>query len=250
MENKPMTEEMEIDVLKLINALWKRVWLILLCGVVCAALAFSYAYFIVVPQYSSSVEFYVNNSSGSSSLSSSQVAAAESLLKVYVVIMQSRETLDQVIEKAGLAYSPSQLKRMISAASVSNTEVFSVTVKSPNPDEARLIADTIMDVLPQRIDSVVSGSSVVVVSAPRTPSAPVEPIVRKYAMLGAAVGILLCCVLIIISELLDNTIRDADYLESTYGLPTLALIPDLEMKEKGGYYKKKTSKKTESNSNL
>lgn len=52
---------------------------------------------------------------------------------------------------------------MVTAASVDSTEVFRITASSSDPAEAKLIVDTIVDILPNRIADIVDGSSVSVV---------------------------------------------------------------------------------------
>lgn len=248
MENKPITGDMEIDLLKLFKALLHRAWLIVLSGIVCGAIAFSYAYFVIVPQYKSTVMFYVNNTSGNSqTITSGELTAAKNLLQTYVVILKTPQTLEMVIKESNLAYSESQLKKMISAASVDSTEIFSISVTAPNPEEAKLIADTITKILPDRIKQVVTESTVSVVSEARVPTAKSEPNITKYTALGMAAGILACCAIIVVLELLNNTVRDEEYLTSTYNYPILAAIPDLNAKGSGkyGYYKQKSGKKND-----
>lgn len=49
---------------------------------------------------------------------------------------------------------------MVQAEAVNSTEVFSIDVTSPDPQEAELIANAIADILPDRIADIVEGSSV------------------------------------------------------------------------------------------
>ena len=42
---------------------------------------------------------------------------------------------------------------------------------------------------------------------------------------------------IIVLDLLDNSIRDENYLFETYDIPVLAAVPDMDSKKSGGYYK-------------
>lgn len=239
MEKQPNMDEIEIDFQKLLKALWSRVWIILLSGVVCAGILFGAAYLLIQPEYSSSAQFYVNNSSSSSqTVTSSELSAAKSLLNIYVVILKSPETINRVIEKANLAYNAGEVSKMISAASVDGTEIFSVSVSAPNPIEAKLILDTIGEILPDRIGEIVEGSSVRIVSPANLPTSSYYPSYPKFTVLGGILGIVLSCAVIIVLELANNTVRDEDYLINTYGYPILAAVPDLLAKEKGGYYGK------------
>ena len=56
-------EIVEIDLFRLLGAMWHRAWVIVLACVICAAAAFSYARFMIKPLYQSSVLLYVNGKS-------------------------------------------------------------------------------------------------------------------------------------------------------------------------------------------
>ena len=224
----------EIDLVRLLNAIWRKIWAVILAAVVCAALAFSYAAFLVKPLYQASALMYVNNSSfslGSSnfSISPSELTAAQSLVDTYIVILKTRTTLTDVIEEADLDYSYEQLSEMVSASSINGTEIFRVTVTSPNPQEAETIANTVTKVLPEKISDIVDGSSVRTVDYAVVPSGKSSPSVTKYTAIGLLIGILLSCLLIAIEELLDDLVHGADSLPDPENIPVLAEIPDLQV---------------------
>ena len=104
----------------------------------------------------------MNNSSfsfGSTSfsISSSELSASNSLVNTYIYILKSRTTLEDVISKAGLPYTYEELSKMITTNAVSGTAAFDVTVRSLSPTEAEHIANTIAQVLPERIAEIVDG---------------------------------------------------------------------------------------------
>ncbi len=235
MENEKDT--IEIDLLALARAVWKRVWLVIAAVLVCGAAAFSYAKFLITPLYEAKALMYVNNSSisvgsASFSISSGELSAAQSLVKTYIVIMQSRQTLNEVIEQADLPYTYEELLPMVTAAPVNDTEIFEITVTDADPQEAELIANTIADVLPDKISDIVEGSSVRVVDYAVVPVYPVSPSVTKYAMMGVLLGGVLSVGVIVLMELLNESIRSEDYLIQTYNLPVLAVVPTMEHVEK------------------
>ena len=169
MENKNK-EYYTIDILRILKSLWHRVWLILLCGVLAAVVGFSLSSFGMTPMYSSSVMLYVNNNSlslGNTDIqfSPSQINAARSLVETYSVILESRTTLEKVIENTGVPYSVGQLRGMVRAGSANETEIVKVTVTSHDPYEASKIANEIADVLPIRIAEIIDGASMEVVDS-------------------------------------------------------------------------------------
>ena len=228
----------EIDVLHIIKVLWHRAWIIVLCMFLCGGSALAYTKLFVAPKYKASAMIYVNNTSAggtNETISSSELSAAKSLVDIYIVILKSQTTLKQVIEQADLEYSPKTLSKMISAGPVDGTEVFSIKVTSQDPAEAELIANTLVDILPERISSIVKGSSVCVVDYADLPTERSSPSYTKNAIVGILIGMLASCGIIIVLDLLDTTIHEQDYLQQVYGLPLLAAVPDASDKRMGAY---------------
>lgn len=235
------SEYYEIDLMQLLRLLWRKAWAIILAAVIGGAAAFSIAAFLVTPKYEAKAMMYVNNSSfsvGSTSfsISSTELSAAQSLVDTYLIILTSRTTLNEVIRAAELDYSYETLNAMLSAGAVNGTEVFSITVTSEDPYEAKLIANTIVDILPDRISDVVDGSSVRVVDYAVIPSEKASPNITKFTMIGLLLGVVVACAVLFLRMTSDTLIHNEDYLMETYDLPVLAVIPDLSSSNEEGYY--------------
>lgn len=235
----PSSAVVEIDLLQLIEAIWKRIWIVLAATLICGLLAFVTARFIITPTYRSSARMYVNNATErtSNAITSAEITAAKNLLDVYIVILNSESTLDAVIEEANLPYTTRYLAGMVSAKAVSSTEVFEITATSTDPAEAKLIVDTMIDILPDRIAEIVEGSSAKVVSEAKLPTQKAAPNVSKYTLVGLLLGFVASCGVIVVLEMLDTTVHDSTYLTETYDIPVLAVVPDMTKKKKrSGYY--------------
>ncbi len=236
-------DTIEIDLLDLVRLLWKKMWLIIISMILCGSVAFSAAMMSIEPTYTASAMMYVNNSSlsvGSTSISisSSQISAAKSLLDIYVIILRSRPTLQAAIDRGDLPYTPAQLRGIVSASSVNGTEIFSITATCGNPEDAKLIVDNLVMVLPERIAKIVDGSSVRLVEPAELPGASVSGSNSRYALIGAVVGAIIGCAIIIIQDLMNTTVRDEEYLKQRYNIPLLAIVPDVYSRSKKSYYKK------------
>ena len=234
-------EEIEIDLQRLFNALMKKAWIVAVAAVVCAVLTFVGTFLFITPKYEASAMFYVNNNSlslGETTLSitSSDISASKSLVNSYIVILGTRETLVDVIDYAGVNRTYSQLKKMIAAEAVSSTEIFRVTVTSPDPQEAENIADAIAYVLPKRIGSIIEGTSAKVVDAAVLPTQSTSPNYTKNTLIGFVAGLALAAMLIVLKELLDISIHKEEDIAQCGRYPVLASVPDMHTTPKGGYY--------------
>ena len=238
--------EIEIDLLKLISVLWSKALVIILVAVLMASFAFAGTLLFITPKYEATASLYVNNSSFSLglerfSISASEVSASNSLVNTYIFILKSRTTLEDVISAAGLPYSYETLSKMVHADSVVGTAAFNVTVTSGSPTDAELIANTIAQILPERISEIVDGSSVRIINYAIVPAHRASPSYTKNTVIGFLFGGILAAVLFtvkfLIDERNDTVIHSADELRAIYpDITVLALIPDMRLSEKKGYY--------------
>lgn len=234
-----MEDEREINLFELLEALWKHVGLIAFCTVLAAIVAFGATLFLITPKYQADVLIYVNNSSASNGsadiIDSGEISAAKSLVDVYIIISQMRSTLETVIAKAGLDLKYEELSNMIAATAVDDTEIFRITVTDSDPHRAVLIANTLAAVLPEKIASIVDGSSVRIMDYATLPTSRSSPSFSKNVLIGAMLGFVLCCGVIVSIELLDDKIKNANMLVQRYEIPLLAEIPDLYAKKHSSY---------------
>ena len=238
MDNKTKTnEEIEIDLSRLFSALLKKAWLIGAVSVLCAVVTLVYTVTFVPPKYQSGAKFYVNNSSLDvgidSIISASDLSASKELVQSYIVILNTRETLDAVIDYAGVNRSYGEVKSMISATSVADTEIFQVVVTCEDPVEAEQIADAIAYVLPKRISSIIDGTSAKVVESAVLPTGASSPNYTKNTMLGFVLGLVIMAAIVVVLELLDVTIRAEEDISNVCRHPILASVPDMMASGKG-----------------
>lgn len=245
-QEKNTSEYYTIDVLHIFKSLWRRAWLIALCGLLAAAIGFSMSAFAVAPTYSSYIKLYVNNSSFSLgntnfSISASELSAAQSLVRTYGDILDSRSTLERVIEKADVDYTWKELSQMIDYAPSNNTEIMRVTVTCEDPYEASKIANTIAEVLPVRISEIIDGASMEVVDSAIPDVEKVAPSITRYTAIGLVLGVLISIIVLIVLALMDDTIHDEEYVLRTYNYPILGKVPDLlnTGNKSYGYYSQK-----------
>lgn len=240
-------EYLEIDVLALIRAVWKNMLLIILVALLVGSATFGCTAFLMKPEYEATVSMYVNNSTfnvgaTSFSISSSDLSASNSLVEIYLYILDSRTTMEEVIQKADLVYTPEELKKMITTTSVDDTGAFEVTVTSTNPAEVELIANCIARILPDRISEIVDGTSVRIVDYAIIPSQRSGPSVLKNTVIGILIGGFLCAACVVVNHLLhdesNHMIQSADDLRALYpDIMVLATIPDMRQSaKKYGYY--------------
>jgi len=243
-------EFMEVNVKRLWDAVLAKSWLIVLTSLVCAIAVFVGTWFLVTPLYQSSAMFYVNNSSisvGDASLSidSGDISASKSLVNTYIVILDTRETLGAVIDYAGIDRTVGEVRDMIEAKPIDETEVFRVVVTSENAKEADIIADAISYILPKRISTIVEGTSAKVVDSPVVATKPSSPSYMMNTLIGFLIGFVLSAGFVVFQELFDSTVRSDEDINQVCKHPILASVPDMNAPTKGSshYYTYGNSRK-------
>lgn len=235
-------EETELDLGRLFKALLHKSWLIALVAIVCAAAMFFYATCFITPQYESSAMLYVNNadiSVGSSlKVSYADLTASQGLVKSYIVILNTRTTLLDIIDYAGVDRTYGEVRGMISASAVEETEIFKVTVTSTDPEEAEKIANAVAYILPKRIASIIDGTSAEIVDSAIVPTAPCAPNVRNYVMLGFLLGFALSAAVVVLHNIFDTTLRTEEDITRVSTYPILSSVPDVctTARERRYYY--------------
>ena len=240
-KTKAQGEPKQLDLQRLVSLLLNKGWIIGLSALVCAVLTFLVSFYLITPKYESSTMFYVNNSdlsigSASVSIDSGDITAAKNLVDSYIIILESRETLLDVIDYAGVDRNYEDLEEMINAEAVNGTEIFRVTVTSPDPVEAERIANAIGQVLPGRIKNIIEGTSAKIVESAIVADKPSSPSYTGNTVLGFLVGFVLSISVIVLYELFDVTIRDEEDVQMCCSHPVLSSVPDMTVQSKGGYY--------------
>ena len=251
---KSQRDEIEINIGWVVRAIMNRAWRVIMASVLCAAIAFGYTFQFITPQYQSTAMFYVNNNSFSVgdaalSITSGDLVTSRGLVDSYIVILKTRETLNEVIDYTGLDLTYSEVSNMISAAAVNETEIFRVTVTNPDPQEAEKIASAIAYILPKRISNIIDGTSAKIVDSAVAPAGPSSPSYTKNTLIGFLLGFLMSTGLIALKEISDTTIRSEEDIEHVCAHPVLTMVPDMQASGKKnsdyyyGYGEKKAKKK-------
>lgn len=226
----------EINLVDIIKVLLRKVWLIILSGMIAGLGVFAVTKEFVQPKYTAGISLYVNNSKNSvaDNITSSDISASIMLTNTYLAIIQSDAILEEVLEKADSEISTEEFKEQIRAVSVSNTEVMSIQITTTDADESAMLANYMADVVTEKMPDIVEGSSVKILEHAKVPIKKSSPSYAKRMIVGAFIGCFLATILIIIFALSDNHIHGEKDL-ARWDYPILGVIPDMNRKSKSKY---------------
>jgi len=218
--------EEEIDLRQLFYLLVSNIKYIVMVTILSGVIAFLITAFFITPEYSSEVKLYVNNRTVESteSLTTNDISAAQQLVSTYVAIIQSDSMLEDVIEQTGIDYTPGEIREMMTAKAVNNTEVFYVSIQGENPIESAEIADEIARMAPTKLEEIVVGSSVKILDRAKINNKPVYPNVMLNTVIGTLIGFMVVCFAIIVKDVLDTKINTEEDIEKLTDLPIIGVI--------------------------
>ena len=223
-------EEIEIDLREVLIFLLSKLWLIVLVGILTAAIGFGLSSFVIPPTYESTSKIYILNKQQENTVTYSDVQLGTQLTKDYAQLIKSRLVLEKVIEELNLAelregIDYDSMLDKVEVTTPTDTRILYITVTDTDPVLAMEMANSVREEASIHIKNVMDIEAVNVVETANLPMEKAGPSVMKWTMLGGCVGAFFVMAILLITFFLDDTIKTSDDVEKYLGLSTLAMIP-------------------------
>ena len=217
------------ELLKLLRSRWITVCVttvITVLGAVAITL-------LTTPLYQASTRLFVSTSAGSSLTETYQGNRfSQERVISYAELIMGQTLAQRTIDKLGLDTTAKELQANVKATAKPDTVLITVQVLDQSPVQARDIANTLSDefvVMVRELETPENGSSpdsrVVVEQRASIPDAPVVPKTARDIAIGLIIGVVLGVGLAVVRDLLDNTVKDRETLESIAGTGIVGSIP-------------------------
>lgn len=229
----------EINIKDLLEFFISKLKFIILITLVVVLVGAVYSMVCVKPEYESTTTLVLT---GTASSSNTQAEGGETitqndlnlnskLVATYREIIKSKTVLNDVIETLDLEYKYNVLKNMISVATVSNTEMISLTVRAGKADEAADIANALATKFSDQIKEIYNIENISVIDKAEPDNVPVNINIVKQVIIYVLIGLVIACAIVFVMFYFDNTLKDASQIERL-GLTVLTSIP--QKIEEGG----------------
>lgn len=231
-----------ITIQKILSILLHRLLFIIAATAVMGMVFYLYTNIFIAPQYSTSAMIFVqnydkakqaelatapNNASGSNGNSSnnqqakkifsSDISGSSSLAEICVTLFQNSDDITQMYNGCSVTMEVTE-----------KTFYITITVEGNDPIKCANVANQISEqciaVYPKYFDY----GQIGVIRTAKEPSSPISPNKTQNALIGAGIGLVLSCVISILLELVDTTIKPDDDISEMYKIPVFAEIPDFE----------------------
>lgn len=228
---KKDAHEFEINLIPLLKELLKKLWLIVLVGLIVGGSVFIATKIMIKPSYRSGFTAYVNNKQGNQKdndfLTSSDVTASKQLVLTYQKILTSNTILTAAAESIGVDLSYSTLLKKVTTEVKDETEIISVYVEDTDPEFAYEYAQAIAKIAPQYMAQIVEGSSMKIIDYPEYSDKIFKPNYMRFALIGFLIGAVIVMIIVIIRYFMDDTVKGESDIESRFTIPILGVIPDI-----------------------
>lgn len=220
------TAAAKLDLIELLGGLFRScrqhlalgiVLVAALTGVMCLRAWRSYS-----PRYQASASFTVQVTNPLyAEQSYYNAAVAEQMAKTFPDILTSGVLNQEVKDTLGISYMPS-----VSASAMGNTNIFTLSVQSGDPQLSYDVLHCVMDIYPSVAEFVVGPTVLVLFDETGVPTVPANPLsFRSPVMTGVVMGVGLWMALCILYWLTHRTVTGEEELGKLVNLPRLGVLP-------------------------
>ncbi len=229
-----------ITLSELLSILLKHVKVLALVSLLTGAVAFVVSLFVIPPTYTSEVLLYVNNISNnqqSQGVNINDINASQQLVNTYAVILNSDPFVTGIIQAEKLSITPEKLKKKVMIGAVNGTEILSVKVENSNSQVACNIANRYAEMAIPEIERIVSGGSVKIIANAKAADRPTSPRVGLNTVIGIMLGLVGSCIVVLLINLFDTTVKGENDLTAHYNIPILGVVPNANTNNRLDYSK-------------
>lgn len=220
----------ELDLKELLQIFWEKKLQIILIIAIFAVVGIIYTLTFVTPKYAAKTSLLLatNSSSvntGSSSITTTDVTLNSKLVSTYSKLVKSDKVIRNVISNLSLNMDENDLKNSVSVTATEDTEFIEISVKNEDPVLATKIANEMSKVFIENVKEFYKVENVHVVDAAEVPQSPYNVNHIKDVIIFAFVGAVIAVSYVLVSNMLDTTIKSEDDIEKIFKQTVLATMP-------------------------
>lgn len=220
-----------LDIESFFNVLKKRKKIVFLTTLICAVLTLFVSLFLISPKYSSSTNILVNRKNDVQQVNEqAQIQANVQMISTYKDIIKSPTILNTVsknLENKGYKLNADEIKNDIDISTQPNSQVFTLTVKTKSPTLSADITNTVAEVFKDKVKKIMNVNNVSILSEAEPNAKPVSPKVMLNLLIGIVVGLLLGLIFAFVTDGLDKTVENEEFITDVLNLNDLGIISEI-----------------------
>ena len=123
------------------------------------------------------------------------------------------------------------MQKAVSVTTQQQSQVFTISAKSNDPEKAQAIANAVAQTFKSKIKSIMNVNNVTIVS-PASRGTKTFPKTSLFTLAGIVLGLIISIALIVLCDSFNTTVRDDDYLTKELGLTNLGHVSHFHLSNK------------------
>ena len=238
----------ELDLKQLLKVFWNKRLHIITIVLVFLIIGSIYSFAFVKPKYKAYTTLVLaqadvmvkdgENASGQG-ITQTELTLNQKLVPTYSELVKTKNVLREVIRELRLNVNEDELKKNVTVKLVEDTELIQITVTNRNALDAKNIANKIAEIFSDRIKEIYKINNITIVDEAEEATTPYNINHIKDLAIFMAIGLVVSVIYVLLTNLLDSTVKSAEDIEKELEVSVLASVPMLKDEKtvsKGGIY--------------
>ena len=226
-DNKRYVKEEFLTAKDVVEALKKRVRLIIASILTFTFIAAVFVFFISTPKYEVSVKLFAGKTEDvQSDYSDKELESYSSIINTYIELIKTKDFMNKIIDEVNLDTTPKALMNSLQFITKTNTPIIEIKYISSDPKVAEAVISAITENFEVSVKEVILNTYTKVVDSVEVYQLPQGRVTK--VLLGGFIGLLIGFGIVFLLELLDDTVSKKGELEKVLPIPTLGQVPSLE----------------------
>lgn len=222
-------DEIEIDFLELLFYFRSKIAVIAAAFTIGVVIAGFISYYLITPKFTATAKMYMVSASSDSIVDLTDLNIGTSLSSDYEEMIKIRPIFEEVIVEEKLIYTYEELLKMVSISTITDTRILTITVESPNPSEAKNIANALAEKAVNRLPKLMDTSKPNIAEYAILPENKSSPSYSVNITAGALGALILILGVLTFFYVTDDTLKTAEDVEIIFSIMPLTVIPEGEI---------------------
>ena len=215
-----------MTLLELLQLMRKHLKLVILLPIVCALAMGVYSYAFMANTYTASTSMYVlakqTSTNSDNAVNYSNLNASQMLANDVSTLLKSDRIAADTVKNLHLDSLKGYSTKVTSETT---SRVITLSVTGTDPDTSAAIANEMASNVSKVAQQVMDVQSVNVIDQAVSPSSPSGPNRSMYIAVALLAGLFVAIAIVVVSDMLNTKVRNADEVEELLGLPVIGRMP-------------------------
>ena len=222
-----------MELKQLLTMLRKNFLFIIFVPILLSVITAVISTFFMTPVYETSSTLYIINQKSFSEdpLTYEEILRNQQLVKDYMELIKSKIIIRTALEELKIQdITPNELSNRVTVSSKNDTRILELKVEDRYPVRCMELSNKICEVFIKKAIDLAKINNISIVDVAEVPTSPVKPKPFLYTVLTFLISILIILAIFYLLELINETIKTSEDIETYLELSVLGTIPSFDIK--------------------